>query len=169
MERRSLRKSEIQTFITQLIIHPMCFAQVRHYATQHKKFTLLCFVVLVISTFLTALVYWNTTQREQFVREADGTQAAIHHIMISTDHLVPDALSIHVGEYVQFNTIDSRTHQIGLGGGKEYGDDHTHLDPEFESAVFGAGDAYRVKFSTPGVYDFHDHLHPELFATVIVS
>ena len=83
--------------------------------------------------------------------------------------MTPDALSIHAGEYVQFNTSDGRLHEVGLGKGDEYGEDHDHVDPEFESAEFGSGDAYRVKFSKPGVYDFHDHAHPELFATVIVS
>lgn len=147
----------------------MCYAHVREYATHHKKFVVFCFSVFVVSTLLTILVYFNSAEREQFVREADGTTFAIHHIMITTDHLVPDALSIHVGEYVQFNTTDDRTHEIGLGEGKEYDEDHDHIEPEFESPEFGANDAYRVKFSQPGVYDFHDHLHPELFITVIVS
>ena len=147
----------------------MCYTNLRHYAVRHKKYTIFCSSVFIISIFLTALVYFFHSGREQFVLEVDGSRAPIHHVLIKTNHLVPDALSIHIGEYVQFNTDDGRTHEIGLGGGEEYSDDHAHVDPEFESTEFGGNDAYRVKFSTTGVYDFHDHLHPELFVTVIVS
>ncbi len=147
----------------------MCLKTINHHVRRHKIFTLFCFAVFVLSTLLTGLVYWNTNQHEQFVLESDGTKVLIHHIMITAEHMAPDALSIHVGEYVQFNTSDGRTHEVGLGKGDEYSEDHDHVDPEFESSEFGSGDAYRVKFSKPGVYDFHDHDHPELFATIIVS
>lgn len=147
----------------------MCTTTIRRYTREHRTFTIICLAVLAVSTALTALVLWNTTQQAQAAVEADGSTVAVHHIMLLDKVMSPDALSIHTGEYVQFNTHDGKQHEIGLGGGDEYGKEHNHIDPEFESGEFGVGDAYRVKFSKPGVYDFHDHLHPELFATVIVS
>ena len=105
---------------------------------------------------------------EAFVVENDGTHALISHIEIQKDKMSPDALSIHINEYVQFDTMDGNVHIIGLGGGDEYEKPHEHTDAEFESGKFGIGESYRVKISKKGVYDFHDHKNPKLFATVIV-
>lgn len=147
----------------------MCLSSIRTYTKKHHILTLICLGLFLMSILLTSLVLWGTTQRALFITETNGTRVAIHHINLDTSHMVPDALSIKVGEYVQFNTADGRTHEIGLGGGEEYQKNHEHTDPEFESSTFGNAEAYRVKFSKPGIYDFHDHLHSELFATVIVS
>ena len=106
--------------------------------------------------------------RDSFVLEKDGVRVPITHIELQKDHMSPDALSIPVNQYVQFNTMDGQTHEIGLGGGDEYAHEHEHTNGEFESAAFGIGEAYRVKITKKGVYDFHDHKNPKLFATVIV-
>lgn len=145
----------------------MCLATIKKYSKENRVFTTICLLLLVISTLLTLLVHFYGNSRERFVVVADGTQHAIHHIELIDGHMVPDAVSLQVGEYVQFNTADNREHKIGLGGGEEYGQDHDHAEVDFESNTFGVNDAYRVEFKEKGVFDFHDHLHPELFATVI--
>ena len=147
----------------------MCLQRIK---TVSKKYPWRVAIVLgsiVALTFIAyAAVVHATHQRETFVLEKGGARVPITHIELQKDHMSPDALSIHVNEYVQFNTMDGQTHEIGLGGGDEYAHEHVHTDAEFESAPFGIGEAYRIKISKKGVYDFHDHKNPKLFATVIV-
>lgn len=146
----------------------MCLTSIKSAAKKHRAFTIIGLTLLVLSTSLTALVHFYGNERELWVVAKDGTHHLIYHIELADGHMAPDALSIHVGEYVQFNTADNREHEIGLGEGKEYGKDHDHAEVDFESPSFGASDAYRVEFKEKGVFNFHDHLHPELSATIIV-
>lgn len=124
--------------------------------------------IVALAALLFVAVVYASPQRESFVIETGNVRVPITHIELQKDHMSPDALSIHVNEYVQFNTTDGQTHEIGLGGGDEYAHEHEHTNAEFESDQFGIGEAYRVKITKKGVYDFHDHKNPKLFTTIIV-
>ena len=98
----------------------------------------------------------------------------------------PSAVSVEKGKYVQFNTKDSKTHNIGQGSGEvtshaAHGDDeqsthgehvktetHEHTEGTKESGVFGRDQAYRLQFNEKGTFTFHDHLNPEISIVVVV-
>ncbi len=76
----------------------------------------------------------------------------------------PDTLTVKVGESVQFNSADGKTHSLSLGKG---GDAHEHNGP-FSSGEFKADEAWRVQFKEPGTYYFHDHYNPGTNILVVV-
>ncbi len=133
----------------------------------HPKKAVWILSALFLVGVIMSLFFWSKTQREMFVIESDGNRVPITHIELRMDKAVPDALTLKVGEYVQFNGVDGRDHDIELGQGNEYNKAHQHSDVDFGSGKFGPEDAYRLRIKQKGVYDFHDHLHPELFVTVI--
>ena len=134
----------------------------------HPRRAFLVLVALFIFGLVVCLSQWAYFHPQMYVIDADGTAHLIQHVALTEKAMVPDALTVHVGEYVQFDTADTQSHQIGLGGGDEYGKGHEHVGiGEFESGTFGPDEAYRLQFKKAGVYDFHDHMHPKLFITVI--
>ncbi|MBW3538137.1 hypothetical protein KY386_01430 [Candidatus Parcubacteria bacterium] len=92
----------------------------------------------------------------------------VHQVALLADHAEPTALIVKLGESVQFNSRDGKPHNIGQGGGNENGKDHEHPRGVLESGRFGADEAYRLRFGQTGSYDFHDHLNPHIFVTVVV-
>lgn len=94
-------------------------------------------------------------------------------VALRRDHAEPSVLSIPVGSYVQFNSCDSRPHNIGQGSGDDvyhqaaHEDQHDHTKGGLESGVFAANEGYRLQFKQAGVYNFHDHLNPKITITVV--
>ena len=128
-------------------------------------------VPIVLTLGFAVLLYlaiWTypVVNNEKYVIE-EGMRTPVHMVRLGGDKAYPDALYFPVGEYVEFYGEGNATYNIGLGGGSENGKAHEHLKEDFESGAFAKGEAYRVKISKAGVYDFHDHNRPELFATVI--
>ncbi len=126
-------------------------------------------IVLTIGfALLLCLAIWtypDMNNRKYVIEE--GVRIPVHVVSLGADKAYPDALSFPVGEYVEFSGEGDATYNIGLGGGSENGKAHEHVEENFASGAFGRGEAYRVKIRRVGVYDFHDHDRPELFATVI--
>ncbi len=128
-------------------------------------------VPIVLSLGFAVLLYlaiWTypDVSNEKYAIE-EGVRIPVHMVRLGGDKAYPDALSFPVGEYVEFYGESDAVYNIGLGGGSENGKAHEHLEEKFASGAFGKGEAYRVKISKAGVYDFHDHDNPKLFATVI--
>lgn len=92
-----------------------------------------------------------------------------HTVRILKDEMDPRELVVKVGESVQFNSADGRTHNIGQGDGRDpdLGRPHDHPQGALESGKFNEDEGYVVTFTKPGVYSFHDHLDPDLFITII--
>ncbi|HUP26270.1 MAG TPA: hypothetical protein VM124_01325 [Candidatus Limnocylindrales bacterium] len=89
-------------------------------------------------------------------------------IALEKDQAQPNAVTVPVGGYVQFNSADGRQHNIGLGGGDEHHDGkHVHLGA-YASGDFKADEGWKVQFNEMGTYDFHDHYHPDIHVTVVV-
>ncbi len=92
----------------------------------------------------------------------------VHAVSLFMDHAEPAELLITVGESVQFNSKDGRTHTIDSGAGNAYGETHDHAGDGIESGEFGADEGYRVEFKKVGSYFFHDHDHPDVTISVAV-
>lgn len=94
-------------------------------------------------------------------------------VSIKPEGMDPTELAVKVGEYVQFNTADNKTHNLSLGNGQdaEHGQHdalaHDH-NAGFESGKFGPGEAYRVQFKKAGTYVMHDHDYPTNRILIVV-
>lgn len=94
-------------------------------------------------------------------------EKGVHHVLLKSDRAEPDALAVPVGEYVQMNAADGKTHNMGYGSGDDYGNQHEHIAGVLDSGDFHADEAYRVLIKEPGTYYFHDHLNPKVYLTVV--
>jgi plastocyanin len=96
-------------------------------------------------------------------------------VALYDDRSLPDALTVPVGDTVEFVSADHASHSLSLGGGShglEKGsaqDSHTHQHVgDFSSGKFESDETWRATFKQPGTYEFHDHLHPQVRVSVIV-
>lgn len=94
---------------------------------------------------------------------------------LMSDGMVPNSLSVKVGETVQFNSKDGKSHNIGLGEGQGVpADEHDNIEHNhehlgsYESGDFKSDEAWRVTFKKVGTYKFHDHYNPKLNILVVV-
>lgn len=92
---------------------------------------------------------------------------AIHQVSLYEEGAVPDALFVGVGEFVQFNSKDGKSHIIAQGGGSEFDQEHDHSEFGPQSGLFGPDEAYRVQLKKKGTYHLHDHLNPKIFVTIV--
>ena len=148
-------------------IDHMRSARVLQWIESHRWLSFGALCLLFVFALVLVVWMWPLHEGNQYVLRADGTKIPIHHIALFKGRAIPDALSIHAGEYVEFDSKDGVTHDIALGGGNENGHAHDHSDIDISSGVFGGDEAYQLLIKDKGVYDFHDHLHPDIFATVI--
>ncbi len=91
----------------------------------------------------------------------------IHPISLQVTKASPDIVRLPIGDYAQFNSRDNKSHDIAQGQGNGYGATHEHDESGIESGKFGPDEAYKIQFKKVGIYDFHDHLHPEIHVTII--
>lgn len=82
---------------------------------------------------------------------------------LHSDKASPEQVTIIVGEVLQFNARDGKTHRIALGEG---GEEHDHTSSS-NSGDFQADEGWRVQFDKPGTYYFHDHLNPNINVLVV--
>ena len=90
----------------------------------------------------------------------------LHQISLNATGATPDLVSVKLGEEVQFNSKDGKSHNIVPGDGSGHIHDlSTPLGKE--SGVFGPSEAYRVAFRQAGTFKFHDALNSAISVTVI--
>jgi plastocyanin len=105
-----------------------------------------------------------------------GGLAIVHHssaqsassqegtvVLLRDSKAVPDTVTVKVGQTVQFNSADGKSHDIASGPG---GHEHEHT-AGIRSGKFSADEGWKVTFSKPGTYYFHDHLNPEISILVV--
>lgn len=83
---------------------------------------------------------------------------------LSESKATPDTIAVPVGSFVQFNSMDGKTHNLSTGEG---GEEHEHIG-KFNSGEFKADEAWRVQFNDEGSFIFHDHLNPKISVLVVV-
>jgi plastocyanin len=140
------------------------------------KHPILIFVsIAVVAAGLTfGVTYYKQTQNAVV---SDAVQ-----VDLLTDHAQPSVVSVGKGKFVQFNTKDNKTHNIGQGSGEstthdasssthEHGPEgatHEHTPGTKESGTFGKNQAYRLQFNEKGTFTYHDHLNPKISIVVVV-
>ncbi len=84
-------------------------------------------------------------------------------VALKPEGAVPDTVTVIVGESVQFNSADGKTHSLSQGLG---GEEHQH-NGVYTSGDFAADEAWRVQFKQPGTFKFHDHYNPAVNILVV--
>ncbi len=121
-------------------------------------------IVFLIAVVIGASVAHGLTK----VKTTSADISNIHQISLESKKAEPNVVSIKVGEYVQFNAKDGKTHNIAQGEGDEFSHKHNHPEGSAESGKFGPDEAYKVQLKRTGVYHFHDHLNPDIYIAVVV-
>lgn len=103
------------------------------------------------------------------IQKKETIKEVIHNVSLLEGVASPDELAVKVGESIQFNSKDGRSHTITQGQGNDYDKDHEHTTHNFtDSGIFGPDEAFLVRFDKSGIFFFHDHLNPEIYVTVVV-
>ena len=104
-------------------------------------------------------------------------------VALRSDGMDPSELAVKVGQFVQFNSADGKSHNISQGKGADEGSAANHEDTdtdhgahdsphdhvgEYASGDFGADEAWRVQFNQIGTFRLHDHYNPDLNILVVV-
>ena len=113
---------------------------------------------------------------ERLNNQSSNKQCSGICVALTPDGVKPDNLAVKVGDFVQFNTLDGKLHNISMGAGKDghESDDHSAHNPDHEhigdysSGDFGENEAWRVQFKKAGTYRLHDHYNPNLEILVVV-
>jgi hypothetical protein len=93
----------------------------------------------------------------------------LHSISLLSDHADPDIVFVKVGEEVQFNARDGKSHNISQGESIHQHSAATDAaqSPGKESGTFGSTEGYRVAFRQAGTFLFHDTLNDSINVTVV--
>ncbi|MES2437063.1 MAG: hypothetical protein V4519_03545 [Patescibacteria group bacterium] len=143
----------------------------------NKKYITLGILALVIVT-AGATAYAmnkNSWQEDAVLGTSEIKIPTTHYVDLTDDKAVPAELLIKIGEYVQFDSKDGKTHNISSGKGNDYGNTHEHTatsskmsGDQIESGPFGADEGFKVFFARTGTYYFHDHMDADITITVAV-
>lgn len=124
------------------------------------------FFILASATFVLAQ---SKNQLINFEAKNEIAISTVHYVGLHADHAEPKEILVKVGDLVQFDSKDGKTHNIASGKGNDYGKAHEHMGVVgIESGEFGADEGYRVQFKEVGSFFFHDHLSPNITVSVIV-
>lgn len=97
-------------------------------------------------------------------------QNGMQCVGLYSDAAEPSAITVAVGQTVQFNSADGKKHNLAIGGeGTQGHGSHSQATlEEFQSGDFGGDEAWQATFSKTGTYDFRDKYNDRIKATVIV-
>ena len=89
-------------------------------------------------------------------------------VALREDRAEPDAISVPIGGYAQFNSADNKMHNIAEGSGDvDHDGSHVHSGKHL-SGDFKANEGWKVQFNKTGTFEFHDHYNPKINFIVIV-
>ena len=123
-------------------------------------------IIFMLITLLTSVGVYSLVQKTGYAKQHSSD---VSQVSLLKNNAQPDIITIHPGQYVQFNVKDGRQHVIAQGAGDAYGEHHEHEEGGLESGKFGPTEAFKVQLKRVGIYDFHDHLHPGIHIAVIVN
>ena len=119
------------------------------------KIILLAVAVAVISF----AVVFALTPRAKNKPVASGIDVTIN---LQADKAVPDQAIVKVGQTVQFNSKDGKSHSLTLGEAH----DHEGTAGTYNSGEFKADEAWKVTFKEAGTFRFYDEKNPNI--TIII-
>ena len=93
----------------------------------------------------------------------------IHMVDLLSNRAEPDIVSAKTGDFVQFNSMDGKEHNLSQGSGNAVDENHSHDKTGMESGVFKSDEAYKIQFKKSGIYSFHDHFNPDVYIRLVVK
>jgi plastocyanin len=90
---------------------------------------------------------------------ANGNSCSGICVAIEADGISPDELAVKIGEFVQFNSADGKSHELTTATDNNAGDHsniHGGSKTTVASGIFGADEAWRVQFKQAGTYRLRD-------------
>lgn len=139
-----------------------------------KKFILVMLAAVAIG-FGTSFSFTKATSQDNHAGHDSTTPASIttdgsiagksadKTVSLMSDKASPDEVTVEAGQVVQFNSRDGKSHRLALGQG---GSEHEHTSAT-DSGVFGADEAWKVRFDKPGTYYIHDHFNPAINILIV--
>src|SRR5260221_10640859 len=116
------------------------------------KQVLILFFMVMVSFLLLA----KTVQK---VQSEDNTQ---YVISLSRDRFSPNVLSAHTGDIVIFENKDTIPHWPASNIHPTH-----QIYPEFDPKQgVAAGASWRFQFNRAGIWNYHDHLAPNIAGTI---
>jgi plastocyanin len=134
---------------------------------KNKIFTVALFASVALATTVITLYFGNTLGVSSFPEKVASEN--IHLVSLLQDKADPEIVLANVGDYVQFNAIDGKEHNLSQGSGNAVDENHAHNETGLESGVFKSDEAYKIQFKKVGIYSFHDHFNPDTYIRVIVD
>ena len=129
-------------------------------AKDQRSLAIVIFIVAVVTSF--TLIYSVTSGKSD--NKVSRSSCSDTCVALHEDRAVPDTIAVEVGDYVQFNSADGKSHNLSLGMG---GEEHSHAG-KFHSGEFQSDEAWKVQFNDEGSFYFHDHLNPRISILVVV-
>lgn len=120
-------------------------------------------LVAVIFGVVSFAAFWLVGNKQQGFSATSATCPVSVCVALKTDAATPDTISVKLGDVVQFNSSDGKSHSLSTGLG---GDEHEHTGP-YSSGEFKADEGWRVKFKEAGTFKFHDHTNPKISILVV--
>lgn len=134
---------------------------------KNKIFTVALFASVALATTVVTLYFKNTFGVPSFSEKVASEN--IHMVSLLKDKADPEIVLVKTGDYVQFNAVDGKEHNLSQGSGNAVDENHAHNETGLESGVFKSDEAYRIQFKKIGIYSFHDHNNPDMYIRVIVD
>lgn len=125
---------------------------------QNQLFVVVFIIALIVGF---ALVYSISSDKKGTYSKSSCTDTCV---ALLENKASPDTITVKVGDYVQFNSADGKSHKLSLGKG---GEEHSHSG-KFNSSEFKSDEAWRVQFKEEGTFYLHDHLNPKINVLVVV-
>lgn len=122
------------------------------------------FAAILIIAGLFSFGTVHTVSARNIRNQLSKTRCQSFCIGLYEDRASPDTIAVPLGNYVQFNSKDGKTHDLSFGEG---GVEHVHSG-KFYSGDFSANEGWRVQFNQEGTFYFHDHLNPKISILIIV-
>lgn len=119
--------------------------------------------ILVAGLIGFTAMYAVATNKASDNNASSVSAASKFQVDLTSAKAIPDTITVPVGQAVQFNTKDGKKHNISLGEG---GEEHEHTG-KYSSGDFGKDEAWRVTFTEPGTFTFHDHYNPDINILVV--
>lgn len=134
---------------------------------KNKKFIMFLFIAVVLAATLTTLYVGNISG--SYMPSGKVNASNIHMVSLLENKVYPEIIIAKVGDYVQFNAMDGKEHNLSQGSGNAVSKRHAHAEAGLESGKFKGDEAYKIQFKKVGIYSFHDHFNPDAYIRVIVD
>jgi plastocyanin len=134
----------------------------------YKPYAKIALVAVLVGFMAFGSVYKLTKTNNAGLLTRNACEQDVTCVALKVNHADPDAITVPIGGYVQFNSADNKTHSLASGSGDNHHNGSHKHNGTHVSGDFKADEGWKVQFNKTGTYEFHDHYNPEVYITVVV-